>query len=97
MKDKIESIFNAPTSYEHKVELIGFLIEKTVKDVVDKKDEYLMELCNAFLIFSANRNDMIVTKEGLIGFANDCVNTSKEAIWEEFKDYLKAKSKILMP
>jgi hypothetical protein len=76
MKDKIESIFKAPTSYEHKIELLEFLL----KDTAFK-----------FLHWNAERNDAIVNSGGLLEYVRDCETTTKDRLWQLFDNSLNQK------
>lgn len=79
MKHKLIAIIENPCDSDIKADLI---------------QEYMMHTCNEFLTFSANRNELLIDQHGLIGFAEDCTATSKEQIWEYFKNYLIEKEKI---
>jgi hypothetical protein len=59
-----------------------------VKEYDDKR---MMNTANEFLIFSATRNELIVSELGIMGYYEDCTTITKEQIWGWFKDYLTEK------
>jgi len=81
MKDKIKAIFHADTDDDIKIDLLVELINEEV-------DKETMNQCNSFLIFSANRNELLVDQLGLEGFIEDCQSTPTDQIWKYFKKYL---------
>jgi len=78
MKHKLKAIIDAPCDAEIKAELL---------------EEFVKACSEDYLIFTTDRNDMMVSLMGLHGFDEDAQTVDKTELWVRFKDYLTEKYK----
>ena len=79
MKDKLLAIIDAPCDDEIKVDLL---------------EEYVKACCEEYIVFNVERNDLIISSMGIVGFFEDAAAITKRELFERFKDYLSEKYQI---
>ncbi len=78
MRNKLAAIIEAPTDTEIKVELL---------------EEFIKICCEEYMFFNVERNDLIISSMGMLGFFEDAAAISKMELFDRFKDYLTEKYK----
>lgn len=90
MKEKLLAILHADTDIDIKVGLI----EDLKYQIADKE---IMAICNEYLVFMSERNQLLLDTVGLNGIDADVQYVTESSLWLRFKDYLIEKEKYNAP